>query len=204
MSRRYGRNQKRRYRDRIAELESEVQRVWVLAHTISAQRDRLSRKLKEQEAHVKEIAETINDIVDHSALLPPTSSPRNLDASFQPERLRLVARRLGSPVVADADVWDLSEFDLGILEINLWNLRVLVENHVERFRKIVHVNVPDNKDIAYWISDAAWAHFAGGGKLPELAREIYSQIVGELTRFAASDNHKKMAQESWISAEPWT
>lgn len=188
MSRRYGRNQKRRHRGRIAELESEVQRVWALAHTISAQRDRLSRKLKEQEAYVKEIAETINDIVDHSALLPPTSSPRKLDISFQPERLRLVARRLGSPVVADADVWDL-----GILEINLWNLRVLVEDHVEKFRKIVHVNVPSSKRIDYWISDSAWEHFVGGGKLPELAREIYSQIVNELTRVADNEKRNKVA-----------
>lgn len=180
MSKRYGRNQKRRHREQIEELQRQKHTLIEWERVKAVERDLLEHKLRAQEAHITEIVDTINGIVQFSAITPPQEC-RYLDPTDNLSRLRLVRRRRCRTV--DMDPAEL--YDSDILELNLWELRTFIEDRIGIFEEIVHVLIPDGKAVCYKITRNAFEHFRRGG-LPELGRQLYGQIMGVLRSMLVS------------------
>lgn len=183
MSKRYGRNRKRHHREQIEELERQKRILieWERAKVI--ERESLACRLRDQEAHLRQVIDTINDIVAHSALTPPTEGPI-YGHGYNPERLRLVRRSRRSQVLLPTDEFEsaIRAMDDAILEVDLWELTSTLESYSKVFEKIIHVLVPGRSHgdrpghVAYRISQDAYHQFLRSGKLPELAKMLYRQI----------------------------
>lgn len=159
MSKRYGRNQKRRARERIGDLER-------ASAMLTLERGRLIERLIEQERHCREIAETINEVVQHSALLPPQKLGLDLHGS-NPARLRLTPRRRRS-------LASQREASFSILELDLWLLKATLEENILAFERTVHVLLPGASGIEYRITADVARQVS---LLPEVARQIYNEVV---------------------------
>lgn len=192
MSKRYGRNQRRRDRQRIADLEWELERLagrlgiadeagYALGHRLRMANDenaRLANRLRAQEAHVREIAKVINEVVDHSALLPPSEYRASESLRRDnPLRIRLVPRRRFLPPLHLSEPPTIENVKIDILELDLWLLRTTIEENDNEFQRFVHVIVPGPKGATYRVSESAYQQFLRSAGAPEVARMIYGQIV---------------------------
>lgn len=180
MSKRYGRNQKRRHREQIEELERQKRILidWERAKVV--ERESLERRLRDQEAHLRQVVDAINDVVAHSALLPPTDGPAHW-GGYNPERLRLTRRSHRNTTMLSTDEVSSTYDDL-VLEVNMWELEATLEQYSADFEKIVHVTVPGRSwdsgpdHVTYRVSRDAYYQFLRSGKLPELAKMLYGKI----------------------------
>lgn len=127
MASRYGRNKKRRHRERIAELEKSLKR--------STAQEKYAHKRYLSEKHDKErLLRAIGDIAPGSAFLPPAKwnhyGGRQMEFLKQtlPDEMDLNS---SEPLVYAVQ---LERYYVSIGEVEAW-----VWDHPEEFRKIVHV-----------------------------------------------------------------
>ncbi len=183
MSKRYGRNQKRRDRQRIADLETEKRTLILWERAKAREIESLFGRLKRQEEHVAEIADTINGVVEYSALLPPkkvsgepwTDNPRR--HSLVPKRRFEISRFDEPPTIENVSI--------DILELDLWLLEATLGQDTYHFERFVHVLAPGPSGARYRISESAYRQFLRGGA-PGIERELCRMITGVLRATGAS------------------
>lgn len=181
MSKRYGRNQKRRHRETIAQLETEKRGLILWEQAKAEERRILEARLQDQKAHVREIADTINGVVAYSALLPPRQGPFGRDPGDNPLRVRLVQRRtMLDRCVPDREGVLPADLDVPILELDLWELRTILEKNLETFARLVHMLLPGPAGMVYRVSEATYRQLQRAHALPEVARIIFQQILKAL------------------------
>jgi hypothetical protein len=171
---RYGRNQKRAHREEIARLKAELQRLETDSRrTILRYADALAAQRREMEGLVEEIRAVCRD----SALLPareivlPGEGPWRLYQA--PLRVRHVATAasMAEPMM--------------IATVDIYEVRAYLEQHLDTFRKIVHVKLPD-REVRLAVSREAMAAFGRHG-LRQVAEHLFSMLWGALREEATAD-----------------
>jgi hypothetical protein len=200
MSKRYGRNQKRRDRRRIADLEWEKERLngrlgvadeagfalGMRVRTLSNERDQLLERLRRQEEHVKEISDTINRVVDYSALLPPKKLGLTESRFDNPLRIRLAPKRRLALSLPQEPL-TIENVKIDILELDLWLLEATLEENIHFFERFVHVLAPGPSGACYRISESVYRQFLRG-EAPGIELELCKQIMRVLR-----DQNRKMS-----------
>lgn len=178
MSKRYGRNQKRRHREELAQLRADLVAQTAREREALRQRDSYEEQLRFQKEHLKEIADTINQVVSYSALLPPQEAPLR-EADVNPLRIHLRRHAERPAIGAGALVEDLAIPPL--LELDLWELRVFLEQNLATFERLVHVLAPGPGGVTYRVTEAAYRQLMAHKKgLPEVARMLYGELLKAL------------------------
>lgn len=169
---RYGRNQKRAHREEIDRLKAEVQRLEAGA----LEKERLILRYREalsaQNCALAALVEEIRAVCKDSALLPareidlPGEGPWRL-ALQEPIRVRFRAFNdsLAEPMM--------------VAIVDIYEVRAFLEEHLDTFRKIVHVKLPDHRAARFAISREAMAAFGRHG-LRQVARNLFSMLWNTL------------------------
>lgn len=168
MSRRYGRNQKRKHREEIARLRREMEaEVKENRRAILKYAEALAAQRREMEGLVEEIRAVCKD----SALLParevalPGEGPWRM-ALQEPIRIR--SRLFNDSLVEP----------MMISTVDIYEVRAFLEEHLDTFRKIVHVKLPD-REVRLAVSREAMAAFGRHG-LRQVAENLFSMLLGAL------------------------
>lgn len=125
------------------------------------------------------MVEAINGVAEYSVLLPPKKLDGFEDYGERPRRLRLVVRQRmwRAPTTTLEPI-----IELPILELDMWEVRATLEANADVMQRLVHVLLPDPKGgYIYRVSEQAWQQSKAAGMLPELARQIFQQILAAVT-----------------------
>lgn len=179
MSRRYGRNQKRRHREEIARLGAEVSRMssaYQLTDGLSAE---LGRKLRQAQEQLREMVEIIERVCPHSVALPP----KGVVGGAARNHYRLQARPPGLTVAAGGNVMLPSWSEAMV--VDLFRLRMVLEERREQFAAAVHLVYadPGARPAGYMISRTALAALPEEvllrQLLPDVGRQLLQLMRGE-------------------------
>lgn len=141
MSRRYGRNQKRRHREEIARLNQ----VNAMADGLLK---RISADLRDAKGTISEMLEIIESVSRHSVAIPPKKEvgTRAMDHC-----------RVGVQDISFAHVigGDYAPSAVSFRTIDLYALRVFLESRREQFQAAVHLEYSAGPHSVYMISEEA-------------------------------------------------
>lgn len=136
MSRRYGRNQKRRHREEIARLNQ----AYAMADGLSKQ---LATDLRDAKGTIAEMMTIIDSVCSHSVALPPKQ------LRGQGPRDRYLPPIDFSEVIGG----DYAPSAVSFRRIDLYALRVFLESRRDQFSAAVHLEYSAGPHSAYMISE---------------------------------------------------
>jgi len=140
MSKRFGRNQRRRLRQRIANLEEEVQKD-------EDSVKRLRQELRDKKAELDHVARMIEAVAPNSVCL----SAKTVRMDECPPETYKMGVYPKTPL--DYTLNDLEPFTFR--EINLSRLKVVLEEYRSAFEVAVHVLIENNAEVGYYITREA-------------------------------------------------
>lgn len=164
MSKRYGRNQKRAHRERIAELEGQVRVLATRVEYSSGERLKLERALAAQRHEVRRIVDEIEAVSLHSAIIPAKELGLT-HPNEGPWRLRVLGERLHVCTIAtNASL----EAPMMISTVDIHEVSACLDRNLAAFQRIVHVKLPGSA-VRYAISREAMRAFSrhGLGRIEE-------------------------------------
>ena len=167
MSRRYGRNQKRRAREEAEALRQRVEYMSNRSNLYRARNDRSELKIHELECQVEEMIDAVADICQHSTVLPVKTIALNRPP-VSPMRVGII-QRMGyndNRMFAQESIIDVNRF------------HGFVREHSREIGLSVHVKYEYKGEAAYMISEKAFATMNDRA----LAREVIPEIIRELRR----------------------
>jgi len=140
MSRRYGRNQKRRHRAEIMRLtEANKMNLELGSH--------LTDKLKKSQETIFEMIKTVEAVCYNSVTIPPKTVTGVDRRDFY---------RVGCFDPPDLAVNDYSvPVEKQMRTVNMWALREYLEHNAEQFQTAVHLDYTAGKHSCYIISESA-------------------------------------------------
>jgi len=165
MSRRYGRNQKRRHREQIDALIKEVCNTSRMAASHY-------KEAAEAENKYKDLAARVNSMCNFSACV----DPREVDFNHRHDDVIRVPTYV--PMT-----WDVASEKTAIAKdiyssyVNVHKLRVVMKDHQESFAKAIHMYMGRDGHSAYYLSMRALIHAP-----QEAIRRIAEDIAVELIR----------------------
>lgn len=183
MSKRFGRNQRRRARQQVAELQSRVDGL-TAARVMDAG---LMADIKGREREHREALAYIVDAIAHhcrnSALLPPEHFVVDAEVirGGGAIRIELQQRRSFGPPTDQADrTCNLDPFRT----LDLHQIKVTVEAGADDLSRAAHAYVCSDHwgDVAYCVSDAAMQHRMHPSERRKLAHEISERLLDQFER----------------------
>lgn len=179
MSRRFGRQQKRRLRAELAEKENNIARLTEAVSMSNGLASSLRSKMEEHREYLAYIVNTIDRVAPNSALLPPKTVMYDVDvrAGVLHGTIRL-ARSL--PMFNGIDGPSGDALDGACQTITLHQLETTIER--DRFDLSVHAHVrlvDTNNHSAYAVSASA-AQRMNPSERKRLVQEIAERLLGEL------------------------
>lgn len=172
MSRRFGRNQRRRAREQIAHEQQQSAALRVALEMDTAMLCLQSKKLREAEDYARQVA----SIVGREAVI--AGEPTNLDARFQGKDHYKVVRRVEPELIAFGgtvpDVVEMRYETLRLLRIKKISDNVSMQIHM-------YVSLAD-KTSAYCISERALANMPPDMLVDFLRERIADQMATLLVR----------------------
>lgn len=169
MSKRYGRNQKRRHRERIAALESGLARMGEMYNRdVKGLRQTLDDARRERDG----IVETIRRRLPYSAMLPPRAigGPGG-HFRYATDDVRAVIRE------AESAIGDMS---CSTVTVDLHALEAAIHDNLATLEREVHVRLAD-RAMRYAVSSAALAQSAHRSAIEhEIARTVARAMADAL------------------------
>jgi len=163
MSKRYGRNQKRRHREKIAKLQDDLK---VCEQTLDASK----RIINDTAWHLRELTQTIEKFCINSILLPP----KKIKLSIIPERVQL---ELMNPFDLNFDPDNFAP-NASIEIIDLLSLEVFMESKYDFLKHQVHVIVEAGKGrTSYAISQEGLVNYPIDYLVRNLAPDIALKLA---------------------------
>lgn len=166
MSRRYGRNQKRRHREEIARLNQ----VNTMADGLLK---RISADLQDAKDTISEMLEIIESVSTHSVAIPPKkkTGTRAMDHYWVEVRDINFNHVIGGNYAPSA---------VSFRTIDLYALRVFLESRREQFQAAVHLEYSAGQHSAYMISEEALRSLPREMLLRRLAPDIGRCLIEHL------------------------
>jgi hypothetical protein len=168
MSRRYGRNQKRKHRAEISRLTSE------LAHS-EALRSPLYRRYIDLQENLADIMRVIKSVTEHSVALPPENIPFN----GRLPRERRMAKRVpfdSLMLLGPKDAIRSADY------VDVYALEYYLRENREKFQASIHFNFCNGGEAAYMISMEGFMHVPEEVIMqrfgPEIARDLIRYLRG--------------------------
>lgn len=168
MSRRYGRNQKRKAREEIARLK--------LAHGMNdGLLKHIGAKLEEARATISEMVSIVESVCANSIALPPKSVSVNA---------RRDQYRLGQMETnfSGGHGQDCSPSPCSFTTSDLYALRLFLESNREAFRAAVHLEYSAGPHSAYMISESALWSIPQETLLKRIVPEIGRELIDHMRR----------------------
>lgn len=146
MGKRYGRNQKRRHRERIAALERDLERCKSSHESTLAELDRITRRHRDVIAQLERLT-------PHSVLLPVKRT--NLSAE-QLEAVGWELHRFDRPRDYSLDQLELAAFRHHTFRVDMYRVRVWIEELVRDgvLEETLHVMARDSQ--GRWVYTCSW------------------------------------------------
>lgn len=168
MSRRYGRNQKRRHREEIARLNQ--------AYTLTdGLLKRISTDLRDAKGTIAEMLTIIDAVCSHSVALPP----KKVTGSKPMNYYRVGVREIEFSDVIGSDCCPSA---VSFRTIDLYALRVFLESRHEQFQAAVHLDYSAGPHSAYMISEEALRSLPREMLLHRLAPDIGRCLIEHLRK----------------------
>lgn len=169
MSRRYGRNQKRRNREEIKRLNQ----AYAMADGLSK---RIAADLRDAEYTISEMVKTIGSVCTHSVALPPKKVAGTRERNYY----RVSARNIDFPSVVCGDC---PPANVSFRTIDLYALRVFLESRREQFQAAVHLEYSAGPHSAYMISEEGLRSLPREvlvrRLVPDIGRKLVDHLMGE-------------------------
>lgn len=171
MSKRFGRNQKRRMRDELAGLREAYQRESALVSWQGA-------KLRQTEDTVRGMIEAIESVCRHSSILPPKIFH---GGPVVPPRFRVRSRHPFPALDYFAGNSEIRS-PLSGASVDLYALRLFVEKHYQDFTLSVHLQYEGKDGAAYMISERALKSMPEEELIKRFAPRIAKELVWYLRK----------------------
>lgn len=177
MSRRFGRNQKRKLLSKLADKESELDRMVVSNELDIALRKDMFEKYRNLKTDFEGIVRAIERIANNSSVLPP----KDVSDGCTPPNSNLY--RMGV-LECDAEPFELSPTGPPMMGeswrvVDLWKLHSFIEKNKEKLQTCLHIKYTGNgKESAYMISESALNTMDEY----ELVRELSKHVIPEMVR----------------------
>jgi hypothetical protein len=172
MGRRYGRNQKRRHREKIAELDAIQKRL--LRHNTSLLNETVALK-----AELKTLVEEIDAITPLSALFKPTTK------SLDPDQLMAMPFEfLERPEDRgfETEIRDIGAVAFRRVQMNLYGIVGEVRSNPTKFKKAIHLIARSPKDkrrAVYYVSEDALDR---GRDLHHVFEHIFQALIRDVVQ----------------------
>jgi hypothetical protein len=168
MSRRYGRNQKRKHLEEIVK--------WKQAQQLSAElMNYYSAELKDARVNMLEMRAIIESVCHNSIALPP----KKLMGVGPRDRCRAEAF---PPLDLGVVVGDDRPDSIAFRRIDLWALRVFLKENRETFQAAVHLEYSAGPHSAYMISERGLRAMPRETLLRKLVPQIGNDLVDHLRK----------------------
>lgn len=171
MGKRYGRNQKRRHREEIKKLSSELvscRKTGAIAtNLLSESRAKINRQQKQLE----DIISSIKRVARFSSCVPPET--RQVNGRY--DQYRVESRQPFS--MDDLDIGSIS-FEV----IDLYRLECFVRDHWKKFSKSAHLRLSNGKESVYMISEEALRNISTRELIERLLPDLAEQLISHLKR----------------------
>ena len=172
MGKRYGRNQKRKHREEIAQLRE--------THNMDVSlMGRLTRRSENAEQTVQEVFKTIGNVCKNSIAIPPKDIEVNraLPNHFSVEQSPSLSE-FGP--IENHTIREMSNEFAQYRVVDLYRLEIFVEDNRDQMGKAVHVTLSNGKHSAYMISDSALASISTMELTDRLLPEVTVALVRHL------------------------
>jgi len=171
MSKRYGRNQKRRHRELLAKTEKRLQEM-----TVAYDRDRhlteyLQQQINRAERTIREMVETIESVCPNSTAIPPKTF------TGSGERPSFTVACLDSPLLMSMGVNPNRPIVPEQLRyVNTYALETYVQKHKETLDTAIHLRYQAGGHSAYMISERGFRDIPIGKLVELVARELVNHL----------------------------
>jgi len=170
MGSRYGRNQKRRHRARIAQLEEGLDQH-------KRRTDRAASIGRALDEKLRRLIKTIRTVVPGSALLPPRTTRRDPRPYWQRDVLRPVGL-----VSIRFDELPIRTIERTTLALRIDAVEAVIRDNPEDFTKILHVLIRFPDGLQKYALTVGAAEFFDA--LPEVQEHVADTVVVEFARHA--------------------
>lgn len=167
MSRRYGRNQKRRHREEIARLNQ----AYAMSTGLSR---RNAENLKEANETMAKMIRTIEKVCCHSIAIPP----KEVKGNELRDHFRIDVRRVCN-LGPTSDLRRMSTAET-FRVIDLYALQVYLMKHQDKFSTAVHLKYSGGGHTAYMISEYALRSMSHDDLMRHFVPEIADAMIRNL------------------------
>ena len=166
MSKRFGRNQKRKLREKVENLNEARQLDKALLYDIQGRHGKAVRQ-------VERMLDIIEGIFQNSTALPPKTEKGNIDYQRYILPIYEPMKSFGSSIAGTVFDQDTLSYKI----VDLYKLETFLEENVDTFSMSAHLRFYNGGESVYYISEAGLRSMPDKILIDQLIPEITKQLV---------------------------